>query len=54
MDKIEIHGYSDASSKAWCCCLYLKFIHKNMKVSCNLICTKTRVSPLRTVILPRL
>lgn len=52
--RIELHGYSDASLKAYGACLYLRVLYKNNEVSCNLICAKSRVSPLRTVSLPRL
>ena len=52
--KIELHGYCDASLKAYGCCLYLRVIYENETVSCNLICSKSRVSPVRTVSLPRL
>lgn len=51
---IELHGYSDSSLKAYGCCIYLRVIYQNNQVSCNLISAKSRVSPLRTVSLPRL
>lgn len=54
VSKIEIHGYADASTKAYGCCLYLRVIYNNNFSECNLICSKSRVAPLRTVSLPRL
>lgn len=45
--KIELHGYCDSSAKAYGCCLYLRTIYKNDTVVCNLICSKTRVAPIK-------
>ena len=53
-NKVELHGYADASLKAYGCCLYLRIIYEDEIVSCKLICSKSRVSLLRTVSLPRL
>lgn len=52
--RIEVHSYSDASLKAYGCCIYLRVIYLDDTVSCNLICAKSRIAPLRTVSLPRL
>lgn len=52
--EIQIHGFSDASLKAYGCCIYLRVIYNNNTVSSNLVCAKSRVSPLRSITLPRL
>lgn len=54
ISKIEIHGFSDASLKAYGCCLYIRTLYKDKTVSCRLICAKTRVAPVQTISLPRL
>lgn len=53
-DTVELHGFSDASEKAYCACLYLRALFKGEPVSVVLLCSKTRVAPLRNVSLPRL
>ncbi|KAJ8934283.1 hypothetical protein NQ314_013469 [Rhamnusium bicolor] len=54
VEKMQLHGYADASLKAYGACLYLRVLYENVTVSSRLICSKSRVSPLRTVSLPRL
>lgn len=54
VEKIEIHSFCDASLKAYGSCLYLRVLYANKVVSCRLICSKSRVAPLKTVSLPRL
>ena len=45
--------FCDASEKAYGCCAYLRVV-EGTRVSVNLILTKARVAPLKTVTLPRL
>ncbi|XP_072398237.1 uncharacterized protein [Diabrotica undecimpunctata] len=54
ISRIEIHGFYDASMKAYGACIYLRVLHENGIVSCNLITSKSRVAPLKTISLPRL
>ncbi|XP_072389402.1 uncharacterized protein [Diabrotica undecimpunctata] len=54
ISRIEIHGFCDASMKAYGACIYLRVLHENGTVSCNLITSKSRVAPLKTISLPRL
>jgi len=51
---IEIHGFSDASEKAYACCIYMRSINSDNIIESRLICAKSRVSPLKSVTLPRL
>lgn len=52
--RIEIHGFSDASSYAYGACLYLRSETVNGEVDARLICAKSRVAPLKTTSIPRL
>ncbi|XP_075221651.1 uncharacterized protein LOC142324666 [Lycorma delicatula] len=50
----QLHGFADASLKGFGCRIYVRITHCNDKVSCNLLCSKSRVAPLRQMTLPRL
>lgn len=50
---IEIHGFADASERAYGCCIYLKSSNGSYS-ECHLLCTKTRVAPLKGMTIPRL
>ena len=43
----QLRGFSDASEKAYGCCIYLKCITKNSLISSSLICSKSRVAPFK-------
>ncbi|XP_063914810.1 uncharacterized protein LOC135131161 [Zophobas morio] len=51
---VEIHGFSDASTKAYGAAIYIRVIYQSGDVSVRLACAKSRVAPLNTVTLPRL
>ncbi|XP_025407042.1 uncharacterized protein LOC112680991 [Sipha flava] len=51
---IEVNGFSDASTLAYGCCLYLRCTDNAGIHHTNLICAKSKVSPLKTLSLPRL
>ncbi|XP_053690446.1 uncharacterized protein LOC128738963 [Sabethes cyaneus] len=51
---IELHGYSDASKRAYGAVLYTRCISSDGAVSVNLICSKSRVAPLKPITIPRL
>lgn len=52
-DIIEIHIFCDASKLAYGASAYVK-VKKQDKILVNLVTSKTRVSPLKNVTLPRL
>ena len=51
----ELHGFSDASEKAYGCRLYLKCVTKNNFISTSLVASKSRVATYKNKItIPRL
>lgn len=48
--KVELIGYSDASLKAFGCCLYLRITDRRNKVHVDLLCSRSRVAPLGKVL----
>ncbi|XP_076247806.1 uncharacterized protein LOC143187478 [Calliopsis andreniformis] len=53
-NKIELHGFADASERAYGACVYLRSNTGAGKWRTKLLCSKSRVAPLKTVSLPRL
>ncbi|XP_075163365.1 uncharacterized protein LOC142235999 [Haematobia irritans] len=51
--KCDIHGFADASLRAYGCCIYIRTAVGN-ETSCHLLTAKSKVSPLKTKSLPRL
>lgn len=51
---LDLHGFSDASEKAYGCVIYLHSIDMKGQECTNLLCAKSRVAPLKKVTLPRL
>lgn len=50
----EIHGFSDASRKAYGACVYIRALFPNKTVSCHLVTSKSRVAPIKEATIPRL
>nr|CAI5833271.1 unnamed protein product [Callosobruchus analis] len=51
---IELHCFSDASQYGYGACVYVKSVNANNEVEIHLICSKSRVAPLKTITIPRL
>ncbi|XP_033225652.1 uncharacterized protein LOC117178340 [Belonocnema kinseyi] len=50
---IQLHGFSDASMKAYGVCIYLR-VTADEKYKFILVCAKSKVAPIKVVPLPRL
>ena len=51
---IELHGFSDASIKAYAAVCYFKIIFSDSHIVREIIASKTKVAPLKKVSIPRL
>ncbi|XP_029054752.2 uncharacterized protein LOC114882037 [Osmia bicornis bicornis] len=52
--RMEIHGFCDASERAYGACLYLRSINRSGLIETRLLCAKSRVAPLKSITLARL
>ncbi|KMQ86385.1 gag-pol polyprotein precursor [Lasius niger] len=50
----ELHGFADASLKAYAAVVYFKVISRSQKVTSTLIAAKSRVAPVTPLTIPRL
>lgn len=51
---ISLHGYCDASSKAYAAVIYVRSEDNNGNITTALVVSKTKVAPVKTVTIPRL
>lgn len=51
---IQLHGFSDASKQAYAAVVYLRSCYDDGRVVVSLVCSKTRVSPVKEQTIPRL
>ncbi|XP_050480870.1 uncharacterized protein LOC126868923 [Bombus huntii] len=52
--EIELHGFCDASEKAYGACVYLRTLNTNGRVWTQLLTAKSKVAPLKCQTIPRL
>lgn len=53
-ERIEIHGFCDASIKAYGACVYIKVVHPNGHINVSLLSSKSRIAPLKGLTIPKL
>ena len=51
---LHLHGFGDASPKAYCAVVYARVTQHNGNVKTHLVMSKTRVAPTKVVSSPRL
>ena len=52
--EIQLHGFCDSSEKAYGACLYLRSVNQQGEVKTKLLCSKSRVAPVKKITLPQL
>ena len=54
VESIEIHGFSDASERAYAAVVYLRVLYKSGEVEVRFISSKAKVAPIKKQSIPRL
>ena len=49
-----MHAFSDTSVEAYGASVYFKYVHKSGCISVSLVSCKSRVAPMKGVLIPRL
>ncbi|XP_045503995.1 uncharacterized protein LOC123700724 [Colias croceus] len=52
-DKVELHGFADASAQAYAAVTYLRVFHDD-KIHVTILASRTKVAPLKQISVPRL
>jgi hypothetical protein len=50
--EIQLHGFCDSSERAYGACLFLRFVNQQGEVTTKLLCSKSRVAPVKKITLP--
>ena len=50
----EVHGFSDASWRAYAAVVYLRMVDTQREVHTSFVTSKTRVAPIKRLTIPRL
>lgn len=50
----ELHGFADASMSAYGACIYIRSVLEDDSAELQLLCSKSKVAPLKQVTIPRL
>ncbi|XP_075210186.1 uncharacterized protein LOC142317511 [Lycorma delicatula] len=51
---IQLHGFSDASKDGYGACIYLRSVNTFGNISVKLLCSKSRLAPVKQISIPRL
>lgn len=51
---LSVHGFADASERAYAAVVYLRTVHDDGTTHLQIVVSKTKVAPLKTVSIPRL
>jgi hypothetical protein len=51
---IQLHGFCDSSERAYGACLYTRSTDHKNKTTCELLCSTSRVAPLKQLTIPKL
>jgi len=51
---IQLHGFCDSSERAYGACLYIRSTDSNKKATCELLCSTSKVVPLKQLTITRL
>nr|XP_034834256.1 uncharacterized protein LOC117990869 [Maniola hyperantus] len=54
IDQVQLHGFSDASEKAYAACVYIRVVNTEGVIQAHLLLGKTKVAPLKQLTIPRL
>ncbi|XP_048262969.1 uncharacterized protein LOC125385367 [Bombus terrestris] len=52
--QIELHGFCDASEKAYGACIYLRSLSSDGRIETQLLTARSKVAPLKSLTIPRL
>lgn len=53
-NSVQLHGFCDASERGYGACIYVRSSNNKGDIKTSLLCSRSRVAPLKTVSIPRL